>query len=93
MVSGEFGALLIIEIVPVALPAVVGANCAVKVAICPTLIVNGVPMPLILKPAPEAVAWEIVKPAEPLFVSVTVCDPVLPVRTEPKATAEGLAPS
>jgi hypothetical protein len=39
------------------------------------------------------VAWEIVKLAEPLFVSVMVCDPVLPVRTEPKATAEGLAPS
>ena len=56
IVSGELGALLTIEMLPVALPADVGANCAVKVAICPGLIVNGVPIPLMLKPAPEAVA-------------------------------------
>jgi len=93
IVSGEFGALLTTVTVPVALPAVVGANCAVKVAICPALIVNGAAIPLMLKPVPEAVAWEIVKLAVPLFVSVTVCDPELPVRTEPNATAAGLAPS
>jgi len=44
-----------------------------------------------LKPEPEAVACEIVKLAVPLLVRVTVCDPELPVRTEPKATAAGLA--
>ena len=54
--SGEFGALLTIEMLPVALPAVVGANRAVKVAICPALIVKGVAIPLMLKPAPDAVA-------------------------------------
>ena len=30
IVVGEFGALLVIEIVPLRLPAVVGANCAAK---------------------------------------------------------------
>ena len=54
--SGEFGALLTIEMLPVALPAVAGANRAVKVAICPALIVKGVAIPLMLKPAPDAVA-------------------------------------
>lgn len=92
MVSGEFGALLTIEIVPVALPPVVGANCAVKEVPCPAANVFGVASPLRLNPAPEVVAWEIVKLAEPLFVTVTVCDPVPPVATEPKATTEGLAP-
>jgi hypothetical protein len=93
MASGEFGALLTIEMLPAAFPEVVGTNCAVKVAACPALIVSGVAIPLMLKPAPEAVAWEIVKLAEPLLVKVMTCDPVLPVRTEPKATNEGLAPS
>jgi len=32
---GEFGALLEIEILPVALPTDVGENCAVKVILCP----------------------------------------------------------
>jgi hypothetical protein len=72
IVVGELGALLTIEMLPVALPAVVGANCAVKVAICPTLIVSGVAMPLILNPVPEAVACEIVRLAVPEFVSVTL---------------------
>jgi hypothetical protein len=35
IVMGEFGALLEIEILPLALPAVVGENCAVKLILCP----------------------------------------------------------
>ena len=93
IVSGEFGALLTTVTVPVALPVVVGANCAVKVAACPALIVNGAAIPLMLKPAPEAETWEMVRLADPLFVSVTVWEPVLPVSTEPNVTADGLAPS
>lgn len=38
-------------------------------------------------------AWEIVRLAVPLFVKVTVCEPVLPVATEPNVTTAGLAPS
>jgi hypothetical protein len=35
IVIGEFGALLEIEILPLALPADVGENCAVKLTLCP----------------------------------------------------------
>ena len=91
--SGEFGALLTIEMLPVALPVVVGANCAVKVAICPALIVNGLAIPPMLKPAPEAVAWETVRLAVPEFVRVTVCEAEAPTATDPKAREVGLAAS
>jgi hypothetical protein len=90
---GEFGALLTSEMLPVALPPVVGANCAVKVAVCPALIVNGVVRPLIANPAPEVLACEMVRLAVPEFVRVTVCEPELPTATEPKVTDAGLAPS
>ena len=93
IVVGEFGALLTIEIVPVALPPVVGANCAVNDTLCPAVKVFGVASPLMLKPVPETVAWEIVKLATPLFVKVTICEPVAPAATEPKTTVEGEAPS
>ena len=72
MVVGELGALLIIEIVPVALPPAVGANCAVKDVLLPAPNVIGVVSPLILKPVPDAVACVIVKLAPPLLVNVTV---------------------
>jgi len=93
MASGEFGALLTSEMLPVALPPVVGANCAVKLAVCPALIVNGVARPVIVNPAPEVLAWEIVRLAVPEFVNVTVCEPELPTATEPKAIDVGLAAS
>jgi len=35
IVIGEFGALLEIEIPPLALPTAVGENCAVKLILCP----------------------------------------------------------
>ena len=35
IVIGEFGALLEIEILPLALPTDVGENCAVKLMLCP----------------------------------------------------------
>jgi hypothetical protein len=44
-----------------------------------------------LKPVPDAVACEIVTLADPEFVSVMVCDPLLPTATEPKLTLPGLA--
>jgi hypothetical protein len=51
---GEFGALLTIEIVPVALPAVVGVNSTVKFVLWPTPRVKGVARPAMLKPVPDA---------------------------------------
>jgi hypothetical protein len=48
IVEGEVGALLVIVIVPGRLPAVVGANVALKVALAPADIVDGVANPLTL---------------------------------------------
>jgi hypothetical protein len=48
--------LLATEMLPEALPEVDGANVAAKVALPPGLIVIGMLRPLILKPAPDALA-------------------------------------
>ena len=93
IVSGEPGALLVMEAVPLALPVAEGANCAVKVVFCPAASVSGRDKPLMLKPVPEALAAERVTLAVPELVNVTVCDPLLPTRTFPKLTLAGLAVS
>jgi hypothetical protein len=53
MVSGEPGALLTNEIEPVALPADVGVNNALNVAVLPGTIVRGATSPVILNSAPD----------------------------------------
>lgn len=70
IVSGEFGALLTTEMLPVALPEALGLNAALIVAVCPAVSVNGVVTPETLKPVPAALTCETVTLAEPLFVSV-----------------------
>lgn len=55
IVSGDPGALLDIDTLPVTTPAVVGTNVAVNEVLCPAFRVIGT-SPLMLKPAPEAVA-------------------------------------
>jgi hypothetical protein len=90
IVAGDPGALLVIEMLPVALPEVVGANCAVNEVFAPALIVVGKARPLILKPAPEALAAEIVSAALPGLVNVTLCAELPPTLTFPKATLTGL---
>jgi hypothetical protein len=89
--SGEPGALLVIEMLPEALPADAGANCAVKAALEPALMVSGVVSPDMLKPVPDADAAEIVTLAVPELVSVMVCVPLLPTATLPKLKLDGLA--
>lgn len=59
----------------------------------PAPIVTGALSPLILKLVPDALACEIVTLADPEFVIVTDCVPLLPTVTEPKFTLAGLAPS
>jgi phosphopantothenate synthetase len=93
IVNGEFGPLFATETLPFAAPAVVGANCAVNVVLCPAAIVSGVEMPVMLKPAPLAVAEVTVKLAEPELVNVTVWVPLLPTATGLKFTLPGLAVS
>ena len=54
--SGEPGALLATEILPVAVPGEAGENFAVKEALCPALTVVGTDKPVMLKPVPEVLA-------------------------------------
>jgi hypothetical protein len=91
--SGDPGALLVIEMLPLAAPVELGANSAVKVVFSPAPSVSGVDNPLMLKPAPEALAAEMVTLAVPPFASVIVCDALAPTRTLPKLKLEGLAVS
>lgn len=91
--SGEPGALLVIEMEPVALPAAVGANLTLKVEFEPAVSVSGVVRPDMLKPAPEALAAEIVTLAVPVFVTVTGTVEVAPVSRLPKLTLAGFADS
>jgi hypothetical protein len=75
---------------PVALPAVVGENLAVNDVLCPAFSVNGVVRPVMLNPVPDGDAEVTVNVAVPALVSVTVCVPLLPTDTLPKATLAGL---
>jgi len=84
--SGEPGALLVIETLPLALPVTVGVYFAVNEVFAPALIVTGTVSPLIVKPVPEALAAVMVTLAVPEFVSVTVWDALLPTATLPKLT-------
>jgi len=77
-VNGELGALLATEMLPEALPGVVGVNCAVKVVLCPAAIVAPGANPIALKPVPAALAWLIDTLSFPELVKVIVAEPVLP---------------
>lgn len=86
--------MLISEIDPVTLPLLVGANTALNVLLLPALIVIGnVGIPLMLKPAPVAVAWVIDIAAEPPFVRLIVCELLFPMTTVPKLALDGFAVS
>jgi hypothetical protein len=78
IVSGELGALLAIEMLPLELPDDVGENCAIKLTLCPAATIVPAGNPLMLKPVPAAVACAIDTLAVPLFVSVICSDPALP---------------
>jgi len=83
-VLGEFGALLTIFIVPLRLPAVVGAKVALKVVLCPAARDAGVVKPLALYAAPLIVICEMVREAVPELVTVKLCDLVCPSTILPK---------
>ena len=90
IVAGEPGALLTIEMLPVAAPAEGGVKMAEKDALLPALMVIGMLTPLMLNPVPEGDAAVTVNVAVPALVSVTICVPLLPTDTLPKATLAGL---
>lgn len=84
MVSVVLDASEVKEIVPLAEPAVVGANVAPKVRLCPGMRVSGRFSPLTLNSLPLTFACETVMVVPPVFVRVSDCV-VLPLtRTLPK---------
>ena len=91
MASGDPGALLAIEILPVAAPAAVGENFAVKVVVCPAESVAGTDSPVMLNPIPDALPCEIVTLAVPEFVKLMVTDPLAPTSRLPKLMLDGFA--
>jgi hypothetical protein len=93
IVAGEFVALLTTLMFPAALPAVAGAKLTVRVKLCPAARVTAPEHPLTLNPAPLIAACEMVTLPVPLFVSVIVCEALLPTRALPKLRLLALADS
>jgi hypothetical protein len=93
IISGELGALLISETVPVTLPAALGLKAALNVALLPAAMVSGTVRPVMLKPLPDTVAWEIVTLALPALDNLMVCELLVPVTTLPKLALDGVGAS
>ena len=93
MLSAVPDALLVIETVPLALPAAEGLNITLNEALLPAEIVSGKVRPLRLKPEPLAVAWVTVTSEPPELVKVSDSVLLEPVCTEPKLRLELLAES
>ena len=74
MVKVGFEAFEVIVTVPLKLFAVPGANVTLKVVLAPAANVNGVVIPLRLKPVPLIDAAEIVTDEPPVFVIFSVSD-------------------
>ena len=73
MESGEFAAVLTTDALPESLPATVGVNVTLKLAVCPADNVTRGAEPLRVKPVPVTLTWEMLTAALPVFVSVTLC--------------------
>ena len=89
-VFGEVGALLTSEMLPVALPAVCGANCTLKVVDAPAFKESGRVSVPVLKPLPVTLNCVMVKVPVPLFLSCSVCEFGEPIVTLPKFTLAGV---
>jgi len=79
--------------VPVSLPALTGANCAVTTTDWPGTSVTEDVEVVRLKPVPEALTEEIVTLEMPVFVRVSLSWLVLPSVTLPKDKLAGLTES
>lgn len=90
ILSGEPGALLVIDTLPLALPAVVGANVTLKDAVWLGFRVCGESV-LMLKPVPPMLLAVIETAAVPVLVSVTGTAALLPTGRFPKLMLAGLA--
>jgi hypothetical protein len=93
MMSGEPGALLVIETLPLALPADVGANVTVKEVVCPEVRLAGADQPVKVNPVPVMLCAVIETAAVPVFESVTGTDPLELTTKAPKLMLGGVAVS
>ena len=84
--------MLVTVTVPEAFPTAAGLNVTVTGAVWPADKVSPEDPPFAVNPAPEMLTLEIVTFPVPVFVSVTVCVPLLETFTLPKLIADGLAP-
>lgn len=91
IVSVPFEALLLMLMLPEALPVLAGAKVAVRVTDWPGVKIVPADTPLALKPAPDTITFEMVMLALPALVSVKVCWPLLAMLTEPKLKLVELA--
>lgn len=87
---GELLALLVTEMLPVRVPAPVGAKLVLMLVLIPGFRVNGNEDPVNVNPAPVTVAREIVTLLVPLFLIITVFVLRLPTVTSPKLSEPGL---
>jgi len=93
IVSVGFVALEAITMLPLAAPAVVGANVPVTVALAPAAICPPALSPLALNPVPVAVTVPILTVALPEFVKVNDCWLDWPIATLLKLKLPGFEPS
>jgi hypothetical protein len=91
IVSGEFPALLTIEIDPVMLPDADGEKAAPSVTLSDGVRVAGVVIPVSVRPVPAALTLVMLTDAVPVFVITTCLVLVVPVPIVPKLRLAGLA--
>ena len=86
-----FEAVEVMAILPETFPADDAVNFALNVTLAPAVKVVGRVSPLIVNPAPDTVACEIVTLVVPEFVSVSETVLLLPTTTVPNGIDDGLA--
>ena len=82
-------ALLAIVTAPVAAPLAAAVNDTPKVAVFPVASVIGAVSPLVLKPVPETLIFEMSSVSEPEFVITTLSEVPAPTTTCPKLSDVG----
>jgi hypothetical protein len=93
IVSGEPGALLVIETLPLEDPATVGAYVTVNEVVWPGFRLAGAAHSVRVNPVP-VMLWAVIETgAVPLFDRVTGTEPLAPTTTPPKGMLEGVAVS
>jgi hypothetical protein len=90
--NGGFEAFEAIVTLPLTVPATVGLNDTLKLALCPAVKVTGAVMPLTLNPVPLAVTPEIVTLLPPVLVTVSDNASPVPTAKLPKLRLPALTP-